>query len=158
MKLLITVSILFLAHTSSYAQADSSIFNNIREAMMQFKPDYSTPPDDKITRKIKELRDLKGGFNINGAIAYKLGEDRKENKMPEKEWKALGEYMSGEGAVKVNNAVTWIYRSHFSYKELQQLVKFYKTAAGRKMNKEFPLLMLKSMLVAQEVKDDFQSK
>ena len=157
MKLLVAVSYLFITFSAG-AQVDSLVYKTITAEMAKFKPDYSTPPDDKLTKKIKEVIDLKGGFNINEAIAFKLEEDRKENKIPEAEWRALATYMTGEGASKINNAVIWIYRSHFTYKDLKQLVKFYSTSAGKKMNEVFPLLMLKSLMAAEYVKENYQNK
>jgi hypothetical protein len=46
-----------------------------------------------------------------------------------------------------------IYRQHFTYNELKQLVRFYKTSAGKKMAKDFPLIMMKSLIAAQIIHD-----
>lgn len=144
-----------LFSNAAISQADSSVFKTLSEAAAKFRPDFSNPPNDKMTRKINELRNLRGGFNINGAIAFKLGEEKNEHKISEEQWKALSAYFSkGEGASKINNAVVWIYRDHFTYKELKKLVKFYKTTAGRKMNEEFPLIMLKCVLLMETIREE----
>ena len=153
------LALFLLFSFSGTGQNDSSVFNRITKEMGTFKPNFSVPPADKTTSKIRELRNLKGGFNIREAIAFKLEEDRKQNKMPETEWKELSTYMTtGKGAGDIDNAVIWIYRDNFSYEELKRLVRFYKTPAGKKMNELFPFVMLKSLAVAEIVKEQFSSK
>lgn len=140
------------------AQADTSVYERIMGEVSQFKPNFSSPPSDRITEKIREFRNLRGGFNIREAIAFKLQEDRNEKKMPEGELDALSAYLTnGEGAQAIDNAVTWIYREHFTLAELKQLIKFYKTSAGKKMSEVFPIIMMKSLLVAESVKEKFTS-
>ena len=47
-------------------------FERITGAVKEYKLDTSSAPDDKITRKIIELRSLRGGFNIDeDTEAYK---------------------------------------------------------------------------------------
>ncbi len=142
------------------AQADTSGFNNagvfdrIISAVKDFKPDTTTVPDDKITRKINELRNLRGGFNINEAIQFKLEEDRRKNEIPKAEMDELAAFFTtGNGKKWLDNAVTWIYRTHFSYAELKQLVRFYKTTAGQKMAVDFPVIMLQSLAAGEMIKN-----
>lgn len=44
--------------------------------MKHFEIDTTAVPDDALSEKIRELRKLKAGFNINEAIAYKMAEAR----------------------------------------------------------------------------------
>jgi uncharacterized protein len=143
---------------SSIAQdtSHSAVFERIMKGATSYKLNTSTPPNDKVTKKIVELRGLRGGFNINEAIAFKIEEDRRKKEMPEAELKKLSDFFTtGQGKTSLDNAVTWIYRDNFTYKELKQLVKFYKTSAGRKMADNFPVIMLQSLAAAEQIKEQF---
>jgi hypothetical protein len=116
-------------------------------------------PDDKITKKIIELRNLKGGFNINEAIEYKLQEDRQKGEIAEAEVTRFSAFMTkGNGKKWLDNAVIAIYRQHFTFKELKQLVKFYKTPAGQKMSEQFPVIMMQSLMAAETIKDVYSKQ
>ena len=129
---------------------DSSVFERIKKAVTEYKIDTSDAPKDKITEKIIELRRLKGGFNINEAIEFKIREDLEKNESSKETLLKLSEsFNNGQGKKWLDNAVIRIYREEFSYKELKQLIKFYKTPAGRKMANDFPLIMLKSLAAAE---------
>lgn len=161
----VLVFIVLITVTSSFAQDNTSqkpgaaVFERIMKAATAYKLNTSTPPDDKITKKIIELRDLRGGFNINEAIAFKLEEDRQKKEMPEADLKKLADFFTtGQGKTSLDNAVTWIYRDNFTYKELKQLVKFYKTSAGQKMADNFPVIMLQSLAAAEQIKGGFMKK
>ena len=132
----------------------ADIFQRITAEMQSFKIDTSEVPDDRITAKIRELQSLKGVFNINEAISFKLAEEEKENKTPAETLNKLRQSMlSGDGKRWIENAVIHIYRKHFTYRELKQMVKFYKTSAGQKLAEQFPFIMLKSLMAAQTVHD-----
>jgi hypothetical protein len=132
--------------------ANASIFQLMMTEMKDFKIDTSEVPDDKTTRKIRELRALKGVFNINEAISFKLEEDRSKKEKSPEELQKLADYMqNGRGKALLDNAITWIYRREFTYPELKALVKFYKTSAGQKVAGRFPLIMLKSLAAAQVI-------
>jgi hypothetical protein len=133
-------------------KANASIFELMMTEMKDFKIDTSDVPDDKTTRKIRELRALKGVFNIDEAISFKLEEDRSKKEKSPQELQKLADYIqSGRGKVLLDNAITWIYRREFTYPELKGLVKFYKTSAGQKVAERFPLVMLKSLAAAQVI-------
>lgn len=130
-----------------------SIFESISTELKDYKIDTSAVPTDKITSKIIQLRQLKGGFNIDEAIAFKIGEEKSKGEISTDELKKLAAYFTtGHGHVLLGNAVIWIYRQEFSYKELKTLIKFYKTGAGQKMSKRFPVIMLKSFAAAEIIK------
>ena len=153
---LVVISFVFLQ--TSYAQVDSSIFNRITKELSFFKPDTTTPPDDNYTRKVKQLSDLRGGFNIHEAIQFKIQEELKEKKISQQEAKNINDYFTtGIGRLHLDNAVNHIYRAHFSYKEMKKLVKFYRTSAGQKMATDFPFIMLKTLAAAEAVKKNLTS-
>jgi hypothetical protein len=142
-----------------FAQSDSSgVFQKIMKQLQSYSIDTTTVPHDKITKKIKQLRSLKGGVNIDEAIFFKLGEEEAKNESPKETIQMLrSEFTNGKGKKWMDNAITWIYRQHFTFKELKQLVKFYKTGAGKKMATDFPVILLKSMQAAQIIQEKLRS-
>ena len=154
-----TILLCFLAATS-FCQTDtaagnmaSSIFERIAKSIKAFQLDTTAAPNDKVTAKIIELRALRGGFNINEAIDFKLEEDRQKGEMPKAEVEKLSAFFkSGNGKKWLDNATNWIYRRHFTYPELKQLVSFYKTSAGQKMAADFPIIMMQSLRAAEMIK------
>ncbi len=56
------------------------------------------------------------------------------------------------------NAVIWIYRTHFTYKELKEMIKFYKTPAGKKVSFEFPLFMMESLKTTELIRDIYSKQ
>ncbi|HEU0064746.1 MAG TPA: DUF2059 domain-containing protein, partial [Flavisolibacter sp.] len=114
--------------------------------------DTSSVPDDKITRKIRELRSLRSGFNIDVAVNYKMNEDKDNNKMSDQSLASLKEqFTNGKGKRWLENAVIWIYRRKFSYHELKRIVKFYKTSAGQKWADGFPSIVLTSIMAYETI-------
>ena len=130
-----------------------SIFERIAKSVKDYKIDTTNAPDDKITRKIIELRRLRGGFNINEVVDFKLEEDRQKKEIPVEELDRLSQFFkTGNGKKWLDNSAIWIYRQHFSYKDLRQLVRFYKTSAGQKMADDFPIVMMQSLAAAEMIK------
>ncbi|MGB8194967.1 MAG: DUF2059 domain-containing protein [Chitinophagaceae bacterium] len=166
MTKLLSLLLMLFASTQILAQADTSrkaeylsIFEKIQKEMGTFKPDTSRAPDDKITRKIIELRNLRGGFNINEAIDFKLEEEKQKKETPLAELNKLADFFKkGNGKTWLDNAVIHIYRDRFTYTELKQLVKFYKTSAGKKMAADFPVIMLQSLATAEMLKEQFSKQ
>jgi hypothetical protein len=130
------------------------IFDRIAKGVKDFQLDTTAAPNDKITKKIIELRNLRGGFNINEAVDFKIEEDRQKNEVPKAELEKFAIFFkSGDGKRWLDNATIWIYRRQFTYDELKQLVKFYKTSAGQKMATDFPVIMMQSLRAAELIKD-----
>ena len=155
------IFLIFSSTVFSFAQSDSaikikagSVFEQLTKSLSTYKVDTSAVPDDKITRTINALREARGGFNINEAIMFKLGEDRQKNEITQADSLNLSNYFfKGDGKRWLDNSITWIYRNHFSLSELKQMLKFYNTSAGKKMSSEFPLVMLQSLMAAEKVKN-----
>jgi len=142
---------------SQTGKADTiGIFDKLAAVMKQFQPDTTAPPNDRITRKIIELRQLRGGFNIDEMLQYKLEEDRQKKETPIEAINQFANFIqSGDGKRWLNNAVIWVYREHFTYKELKQLVRFYKTDAGKKMATDSPIIIIKSLQAAERIKETY---
>ncbi|HYC29552.1 MAG TPA: DUF2059 domain-containing protein, partial [Chitinophagaceae bacterium] len=137
---------------SSAKKAIAPIFTRIVSEIQTYVPDTSAAPDDKITRKIIEIRQLRGGFNINEAIEFKLEEDRQKGDLSPEQFNKLSAFFSsGNGKKWLDNAVIWIYRKHFTYSELKQMAKFYRTPAGKKMGSELPVIILQSLKASEMI-------
>lgn len=156
-KLLFTIFLAITGCATAIAQSDSimvGVFDRITAEVQNYRIDTSEAPDDKITRKIVALRDLRGGFNINEAIMFKLGEEEKKKETPEATLTYLRQQFStGKGKQWLDNAANHIYRNQFTYRELKQLVRFYKTSAGQKLAHDFPYIMMKTLMAAQIIHD-----
>lgn len=135
---------------------EGNVFEKINNAVLDYRLDTVLVPNDRITRLIKQLRKLKGGFNINEAISFKLGEERRNNVKDSVGIDKFAVFVTtGLGRSRLDNAIIWIYRHHFSYQELKRLVRFYRTSAGQKMANEFPFIMVESLRAVELVKEDF---
>lgn len=148
------------AQSDSTMNPDTSgVFHRIVAAMHNFRVDTSAAPDDKITRKIKELRNVNGGFNIDEVVRYKLAEDKQKGELLPQEMERLSAFFTaGDGKKWLDNAMIWIYRNLFTYDELKQLVQFYKTSAGQKMIAHFPVLMVQSLRAAETIREAFDQQ
>ncbi|RYF83118.1 MAG: hypothetical protein EON98_10635, partial [Chitinophagaceae bacterium] len=87
MKKNILLFVLTFCYAVAFAQNDSTnfhpaIFDRIAKSMSEFQLDTTAAPNDKTTKKIIELRKLRGGFNINEAIDFKLQEDKQKGDVP----------------------------------------------------------------------------
>ena len=133
-----------------------SIFDKIASEMKEFKLDTTAVPNDKLSKRIEKLIRLKGGFNINEAIEFKISEERnKENAPMEELAKIEAFFKDGNGKKWLNNAIIWIYRKQFTLKEINQLIRFYKSSVGQKMSEKFPILMIQSLKAGEEIKENF---
>jgi uncharacterized protein len=153
------LSALFFCTSHLKAQKDSVSDNSSANELIKivneikaYKPDTSDVPNDKITRKIIELRNLRGGFNINTVMEYKIHEDEGKDEKSKKTASILKEqFHNGKAKKWLDNSIIWIYRKEFTYKELKQLVRFYKTSAGQKFSEKNLPLLLKSVVAAESI-------
>ncbi len=144
---------------SSSNNISSGIYERIIKAVNEFTLDTSASPDDNIKRKILELRNLRGNFNINEVVAFKIEEERNKKEIPKVELDSLSNFFNyGNGKKWLDNAMIWMYRRHFTYRELKQMVKFYRTPAGKKMSFEFPLIIMESLKTAELIKEIYSKQ
>lgn len=116
------VTFLFCAFLSSKAQEDvtaSKIFKALSDSNT-FKLDTSTAPADILTRKIKQLRSIRGNFNPNELIKFKIKEEQSKSKEfpPEFYKRLLTEFETGTANVKLENTIINLYRKYFTLKIL----------------------------------------
>ena len=128
----------------------TSVYEKIMKQVADFKLDTISTPNDKLTRKINALRSLNGVFNINEAIQYKIEEDKQKKDITPQEASMMADFFTvGDGKRLLDNAIVWIYRKHFNLKEVNQMVKFYKTDAGKKLTRLQPVIIFQSLTSAQ---------
>ena len=128
------------------------VFEKITATLKDFKVNTTAVPEDQLTREIRKLRETKGGFNINEAISFKIGEDLTKGDLTQLESEKLDQFFkSGKGKSDLDNAVIWIYRDLFTTSEVRKLTKFYKSSAGQKLSENFPIVMLESLKAAEGI-------
>lgn len=138
----------FLCSTKSAVGNISKLASSLKD----FKVNTSPVPEDQLTHKIRKLREIKGGFNFNEAILFKIGEDLSKGDLTQLDGEKLDHYFKlGQGKADLDNAVIWIYRDLFSSSEIRKLTKFYRSSAGQKLSEKFPIIMLESLKSAEEI-------
>lgn len=164
-RVLYLLVLLCFANLQGYTQnaspdstGSAEIFDKLSRVAKEYRFDTTAPPNDKTTRKIIELRKLRGGFNVNEVMEYKLQEEKHKNEVPAAELDKLSAFFAGDGKRWLNNAVIHIYRKHFSYAELEDIVAFYKTAGGRKMASVLPVIMVEALAAGEMTKKIFEAK
>lgn len=74
MKIIIYLVCLLLAQSlQGQNNNNGDTFTIITAEIKEYKLNIKSPPDDKKTASIRHLRSLRGGFNIQEAINFKLG-------------------------------------------------------------------------------------
>ena len=132
-------------------------FQKISSKIKDFKVNTSAVPEDQLTLEIRKLRDTKGGFNINEAILFKIGEDKSKGDLTEVEADKLEKFFTqGNGKISLDNAIIWMYRDLFTRSDIKKMIRFYKTSAGQKLSENFPLMMLESLKAAEEIMKDYK--
>jgi len=134
-------------------------FQRIAHEASQYTIDTTAVPEDRLTREIRNLRQAKGGFNINEAVLFKIGEEKSKKELTVADAEKLENYFtSGAGKKSLDNAVIWIYRKHFTLAEVKKLTHFYKSTAGKKMAANFPVIMLQSLKAAEAIAEKYKQQ
>ncbi len=154
MKVIIFILSLLIPFLSS-SQIDSSFINKIKalDTADILKSDTIAVPDDFLTKKIKLLLSEKKGLTIETILRIKIMEDQQKDTSHSKEFynKLLEEVTTGKTSKLIENSLINLYRRKFTEKEIDELVSFYKTSAGKKMDTEFLLLLVESVKDAEQL-------
>jgi len=138
-----------------FSQIDSSFINRIKalDTANILKSDTVSTPDDQLTRKIKLLLSEKKGLSVGTILRIKIAEEQQKDTTHSKEFydKLLGEITSGKTGKLIENGLINLYRRTFNEKEIDELIRFYRTSAGKKMDKEFLLIMVESIKGAEQL-------
>lgn len=154
MKRLILISILFIPFIS-FSQIDTAFIARIKalDTANILKLDTTSVPNDRLTQKIRELRNEKQGLSIETIIKLKIEEERQNDKEHPKEYfdKLFTEVTAGKTGKLIDNCVINLYRRTFTEEEIEQLIAFYKTPAGKKMDNEFLIILVESAKDAEQL-------
>jgi hypothetical protein len=154
MKAVISILALLIPFLS-FSQIDSSFINKIKalDTANILKSDTLSVPGDLLTKKIKLLLSEKKGLTIGTILKIKITEEQQKDTTHSKEFynKLLEEVTTGKTNKLIENSLINLYRRTFTEKEIDELVSFYKTSAGKKMDKEFLLILVESVKDAEQL-------
>jgi hypothetical protein len=154
MKIVIFI-LSFLTPFLSFSQIDSSFINKIKalDTANILKSDTLAAPNDLLTKKIKLLLNEKTGLTIGTILRIKIMEEQQKDTTHAKGFynELLKEVTTGRTSELIENSLVNLYRRTFTEKEIDELVSFYKTSAGQKMDKEFLLILVESVKDAEQL-------
>ncbi len=149
------IAIALLFPFISFSQIDTSFIARIKglDTANILKLDTAAVPDDALTAKIKELRKEKKGLTLETILKIKITEEQQKDTAHSKAFydALLDDVTQGRTSKLIENSLVNLYRRNFTEPEIDELIKFYKTSAGRKMDKEYILLMVESIKDAEQL-------
>jgi len=139
-----------------YTQIDTAFIARLKalDSLNILKLDTADVPNDQLTKKILELKKEKTGLGLESIMYIKIMEDQQKpsNKHPTDFYTALqNEIKNGRTAKLIENSYVYIYRRIFTENEIDDLLRFYKSSAGKKMEREFLPLLVESAKVAEQL-------
>jgi hypothetical protein len=149
--------LLFLCLIGQYAfsQIDSGFVKALKalDTANILKTDTLAPPNDAFTKKIKVLRNERKGLTTENIIRMKLMEEQQKDTVHPKEFytELQREITTGKTGQLLENSYVNLYRKHFTEREVDDLINFYKSSAGKKLDNEFILLMVQSVKGAEQL-------
>ena len=132
----------------TFAQIDSAFIAKIKslDTADVLKIDTAAVPNDRFTQKIKQLRKERSGLTLETIINLKISEEQAKDTTHSKEFykQLIEEITNGKTGKLLQNSLINLYRRSFTEQEIDDLIRFYKTSAGKKMDKEFFVLLIES--------------
>ena len=154
MKILLLI-ILGFSSLKSFSQIDSGFIRSLKalDTADILKSDTLAPPNDAFTQKIKILRKERKGLTTENILRIKIMEEQQKDTVHSKEFyqELQREITIGKTGHLLENSFINLYRNHFTEMEVDQLITFYKSTAGKKMDNEFILLMVQSVKGAEQL-------
>jgi hypothetical protein len=145
----------FLIPIISRAQVDSAFILKLKtlDTADILKADTLTVPDDMLTKKIRELNRERSGLTIQNILAIKIMEEREKDKKHSADFynKLNDEITKGRTATLIENTIINSYRRTFTEVEIDDLIRFYKSTAGKKMDNNFLYLLAESAKGAEQL-------
>lgn len=139
----------------SFSQIDTSFIAKLKalDTANILRRDTLKVPEDGLTSKIRILRKQNRGLTTETIIQLKIHEEQEKDKTHPKEFytKLLTEVTTGKTGKLIENSIINLYRRTFSEIEIDDLIKFYNTTAGMKMNKEHFLIMVESVKDSEQL-------
>lgn len=153
-EILTFISFLLIPFLSS-SQVDSSFILKLKalDTANILKADTVSVPNDLLTKKIKLLRSQRKGLTTETILRIKITEEQQKDTSHSKEFynRLLREVTEGKTSKLIENSIINLYRRSFTLKEIDELINFYNTSAGKKMDIEFILLMVQSIKDAEQL-------
>ena len=148
-------TLLLLIPLFSFSQIDSSFILKLKalDTANILKSDTVTVPDDPLTKKIRLLMSEKNGLTVGTIMKLKIMEEQQKDTTHSKEFynRLLEDVTTGKTSKLIENSLINLYRRTFTEKEVDELINFYQTSAGKKMDKEFLLLLVQSVKDAEQL-------
>lgn len=148
MKLIILVQVILIPFLT-FSQIDSAFILKLKalDTANILKTDTVTVPNDALTQKIKQLLGEKNGLSVGTILKIKIMEEQQKDTVHSKEFyrKLTEDITTGKTSKLLENSLINIYRRTFTENEVDELIKFFQTSAGKKMDKEFLLLLVQSV-------------
>jgi len=155
MTLAIPFVIFLFFSTASLAQIDSAFILRLKslDTANTLRADTLAVTNDALTEKIKLLKAERSGFTAEAILRIKLAEEQgKDKKHDAAFYKQLErEITEGHTAQLLDNITINLYRRTFTESEIDELIRFYKTPAAKKMDREFLLLLVQSVKDAEQL-------
>ena len=134
---------------SGFSQIDSAFILKLKalDTANILKMDTVTVPNDALTQKIKQLLGEKNGLSVGTILKIKIMEEQQKDTVHSKEFyrKLTEDITTGKTSRLLENSLVNIYRRTFTENEVDELIKIFQTSAGKKMDKEFLLLLVQSV-------------
>jgi Uncharacterized protein conserved in bacteria (DUF2059) len=135
--------------TLGFSQIDSAFILKLKalDTANILKTDTVPVPSDALTQKIKQLLGEKNGLNVGAILRLKIMDEQKKDTVHSKEFykKLMDDIATGKTSRLLENSIINIYRRTFTESEVEELINFFQTSAGKKMDKEFLLLLVQSV-------------
>ena len=148
-------TLVLLIPVVSFSQIDSAFIFKLKalDTANILKSDTAAVPDDPLTQKIKLLLSEKKGLTIGTILKIKIMEEQQKDTTHSKEFynDLLEDVTTGKTSKLIENSLINLYRRTFAEKEIDELIRFYQTSAGKKMDKEFFLLLVRSVKDAEQL-------
>jgi hypothetical protein len=155
MKYILTLALFLLFSHAAFSQIDSSFIARIKsfDTADVLKMDTVAVADDTFTRKIKLLRSELSGLTIEAIIKLKLTEEQGKDTTHSKVFydQLQEELTTGRTGKLLENSLVNLYRRSYTEKEIDELIAFYKTSAGKKMDKEYFIVLVESAKDAEQL-------
>jgi len=139
-----------------YSQIDTAFIGRLKalDSLNILKLDTAAVPNDQLTKKILELKKEKTGIGLESLMYIKIMEEKqKPNSSRTNDFfdKLQNELATGRTSKLIENCFVNIYRRTFTEAEIDDLIRFYKSSAGKKMEREFLPLLVESAKAAEQL-------
>ena len=135
MKLIVLLTALLIPFLS-FSQLDSAFILKLKalDTANILKMDTVSVPNDAFTQKIKRLLDEKNGLSVSAILKLKIMDEQQKDTVHSKEFykKLIEDITTGKTSKLLENSIINIYRRTFTENEIDELISFFQTSAGKK--------------------------